>query len=176
MMVMLLVEMMHANMEVRERGISRASRVRMMLSGPGQDSVTKNPLSAAVHEDGKDGNQKDLELADMKKPSDASLTSDQRDLNPKDASAASNQGGCRSSNAFNTAHGIHRPNLLPSPTGSIALYVLWFLIALGLMSAWNGMMANIGPFKKSTGESEILLFMNLAYFVPALPVLILNIT
>jgi hypothetical protein len=43
------------------------------------------------------------------------------------------------------------------------------------MSAWTGMMTFLGVFKKNFG-GDIFLWMNAAYYGPALPVLILNIT
>ena len=42
------------------------------------------------------------------------------------------------------------------------------------MAGWNGMMAYIGVFKSWYGDG-VFLFMNIAYYVPALPILILNI-
>ena len=53
--------------------------------------------------------------------------------------------------------------------------VCWFIVALGMMSAWTAMMTFLGVFKKLFGP-DIFLMMNAAYYGPALPVLILNLT
>ena len=53
--------------------------------------------------------------------------------------------------------------------------ICWFIVALGMMSAWTAMMTFLGVFKKLFGP-DIFLWMNAAYYGPALPVLILNLT
>ena len=54
--------------------------------------------------------------------------------------------------------------------------VLWFICAMALMASWTAMMTFLGVFKAATKDSNIFLKMNAAYYGPALPVLILNMT
>jgi hypothetical protein len=148
-------ELMHAHLELRGRGfegaVSRADRVQLALkpssSHPKDVLTTDNPLARL-------SDTMDSSLS-ATAPADDDVSSPANE-ETTGLLAAGDAVKLRSADAEATTLEM----------------VLWFLVAAGQMTPWTSMGAFSAVFKAVHGPS-ILLELNTAYFVPALPTLII---
>lgn len=155
----LCADLIAAHLELNDRGWSRQDRLAQMKS-----KLLKNltPIEELPTFTRKGSVESINPMANHLQKIELEMASTKTTLTVPDDSAASTTTSGATPASSEESEGYFFP-------------ICWFIVALGMMSAWTAMMTFLGVFKKNFG-GDIFLWMNAAYYGPALPVLILNLT